>query len=316
MSPIRFLDAHHHLWDLNRNSYPWLQGELVQAHFSDYSAIRKNYLPTDFAADSASVDLVASVHVEAGIGPGLQLDESSWLTEMCRSCHIPNAAGAKVALDDNKVEALLEEQSELDLIRGVRDMLFPPGNLNSTAKVSDSKLSNPRWRQGFTHLSKYKLSFDLQAPPFSMSAVAYMLAKFPQTKVALTHCGLPLDRSEEGKDLWRRGMKKLTELPNVQVKISGLPMTDWKWTEESLRPWVLDTIEFFGPKRCMFGSNFPVDGLFSDYTTLISAYARIIKEFPRWNVNSCSLVMRQIFIVSRTWNEHANILRSKQCRHY
>ena len=74
-------------------------------------------------------------------------------------------------------------------------------------------------------------------------------------------------------------MRRLAERPNVWVKVSGLPMTDWRWTVESLRPLVLETVEIFGATRAMFGSNFPVDGLYSDYDTLVDAYRSITACF-------------------------------------
>ena len=82
MAPIRFLDCHHHLWDLQAFAYPWLQDRRVEAHFGDYSAICRNYKAEDFLADTAGIDLVSSVHVEAGIGAGQALAESRWLAEV------------------------------------------------------------------------------------------------------------------------------------------------------------------------------------------------------------------------------------------
>jgi predicted TIM-barrel fold metal-dependent hydrolase len=74
-------------------------------------------------------------------------------------------------------------------------------------------------------------------------------------------------------------MRSLAAQPNVQVKISGLGMVDWNWTEESIRPFVLDTIEIFGVERCMFASNFPVDKLYSSFGTLYRAFRSIVSDF-------------------------------------
>jgi len=63
----------------------------------------------------------------------------------------------------------------------------------------------------------------------------------------------------------------------VYVKISGLAMFDHQWTVESLRPYVLETIDAFGAERAMFASNFPVDRLFGSYTDLWHAYAAIVE---------------------------------------
>jgi predicted TIM-barrel fold metal-dependent hydrolase len=71
-------------------------------------------------------------------------------------------------------------------------------------------------------------------------------------------------------------MRKLAACANVAVKISGLAMFDHQWTVESLRPYVLETIDAFGVERAMFASNFPVDRLFGSYEALWNAYASIV----------------------------------------
>lgn len=74
-------------------------------------------------------------------------------------------------------------------------------------------------------------------------------------------------------------MKKLAAFENLAVKISGIGMFDRTWTLESLRPFVEYTIETFGSNRCMFGSNFPVDGMMSGYSRLWHAYSEITKSY-------------------------------------
>ena len=63
------------------------------------------------------------------------------------------------------------------------------------------------------------------------------------------------------------------------MKISGLGMCDHKWTVDSIRPFVLSMIEIFGPSRCMFGSNFPVDKLYTSFETLFDAFDEITRGF-------------------------------------
>ena len=60
--------------------------------------------------------------------------------------------------------------------------------------------------------------------------------------------------------------------------MSGLGMFNPGWTEAQLRPIVLDVIDIFGPPRVMFGSNFPVDGLYSDYATLVGAFEDLLPD--------------------------------------
>lgn len=63
------------------------------------------------------------------------------------------------------------------------------------------------------------------------------------------------------------------------IKISGLGQCDHRWTVDSLRPWVLTSIEEFGTERAFFGTNWPVDRLFSSYGDVLDAYAEIIADF-------------------------------------
>ena len=95
----------------------------------------------------------------------------------------------------------------------------------------------------------------------------------------LNHAGLPLERDADSIRRWRTGMRTLATQKNVAAKISGLGMFDHQWTVESIRPFVLDTIEIFGTDRCMFASNFPVDRLSSDYDKIWNAFDRITADF-------------------------------------
>src|SRR5690606_8878870 len=78
---------------------------------------------------------------------------------------------------------------------------------------------------------------------------------------------------------WKQGMRTLAEADNAVVKISGLGMRDQRWTVDSIRPWILESIEAFGVERCMFGTNWPVDRLFSSYTDVVHAYHEVVADF-------------------------------------
>ena len=73
----------------------------------------------------------------------------------------------------------------------------------------------------------------------------------------------------------------MAQAPNAIMKISGLGMGDPRWTVDSIRPYVLGSIETFGVDRIVFGSNWPLDRMFSSYPDVINAYAEIISGFSR-----------------------------------
>lgn len=93
--------------------------------------------------------------------------------------------------------------------------------------------------------------------------------------------GMPIQRDADALDRWKHDLTALATEPNTAVKISALGTNDHGWTIESIRRVVLDTIDVFGPSRCMIASNFPVDGLYSTFGTLFEAFDTITETFTR-----------------------------------
>ena len=140
-------------------------------------------------------------------------------------------------------------------------------------------MREPQWRENFALLRRHRMSFDLQLYPSQMEEAAALARAHPDTQFIVNHAGMFVDRSSvAGYRAWRDGMRPLAGCANVSVKISGLAMFDHQWTVESLRPYVLETIDTFGVERAMFASNFPVDRLFGSYEELWHAYASIVDD--------------------------------------
>ncbi len=134
-------------------------------------------------------------------------------------------------------------------------------------------------------LETYGLHFDLQTPWWHLSEAAELLRDFPNTLMILNHTGLPADRSEAGLAGWRKAMKTLAKAPNVVVKISGLGLPGKRWDVKDNGPIIRATIDIFGIERCLFASNFPVDGLVADLDTLISGYKQALADLSPGNKN-------------------------------
>ncbi len=279
MKSLAIIDAHHHLWDLSRVNYPWLGEADKTAFFGDYSALERNYLFSDYLADNQHQDVVKTVHLQADAAPSDALAETRWLTEVAnRSGGLPHAIVAYADFSQPDVESVLEAHCAYDRVRGVRQIL----NFHESPRLSytpSNYLEDETWRSNFPLLAKFGLSFDLQIYYQQMQRAAQLAAEHPDIQFILNHTGMPVERDVRGIEGWREGMMALAECPNVAVKISGLGMTDPRWTTKRIEPFVLETIAIFGVERCMFGSNFPVDGLFSSYDALFDAYRAIVSDF-------------------------------------
>jgi predicted TIM-barrel fold metal-dependent hydrolase len=272
------VDAHMHLWDLDKIRYPWLTPPLPVGITGDVSSIAKTYLLDDYLRDAGAEDgeggktrVAKVVHVEAGANPLDSLKETRWLQSVADTRGFPQALVAHAELNDPNVEALLAAHASHRNVRGIRQILNWHPDPKKTYTPRDL-LVDPLWQQGFALLRKYGLSFDLQIYPGQMHAAAQLAARHPDTQIVINHTGMPVDRDAAGHQEWRAGMQILAQQPNVAVKISGLAMLDWRWTTGSLRPFVQQTLEIFGPGRCLFASNFPVDRLFGAFARQFSAY--------------------------------------------
>jgi predicted TIM-barrel fold metal-dependent hydrolase len=239
---IPVVDAHHHFWDLEHNYHPWLCDEPpIPFRYGDYRAIRTNYLPQDYARDSAAFDVVASVYVETEWDPADPTGETRWIEGIADRHGLSMAVVAQAWLDREDVEEVLAAQSSFGRVRSVRHKPRAAAHPGAVEPGAAGSMGDARWRRGYALLERYGLAFDLQTP---------------------------------------LAMERLARAPNAVVKISGLGRPDAPWTVESNGPIVLDTIAMFGMDRCMFASNFPVDGLTADFDTIYGGFMEIVEHLP------------------------------------
>jgi predicted TIM-barrel fold metal-dependent hydrolase len=114
-----------------------------------------------------------------------------------------------------------------------------------------------------------------------LSEAAEVVAEHPNLRIALNHTGYPMDRSPIALEIWRKGMEALAANENIWCKISGLPVLGEPYTVASNKPIILDAIRIFGVDRCMFASNFPVDGLKGSWDHLYTTYKRSVADFSQ-----------------------------------
>lgn len=188
---------------------------------------------------------------------------------------LPSVQVAKASLNDPAVLSRLEQLAAVPTVRGIRDILNWHPDPRYTHTARPDLLTDPAWLKGFSHLAPLGLSFDLQVFPEQLEQAARLAANYPETLIVLDHAGMPIERNPASLRDWRKGMQRMADQPNVVTKISALGTNDHSWTTKSIRPIVLETIDVFGPKRTMFGSNFPVDSLYSSFATLYTAFDEI-----------------------------------------
>lgn len=269
---MKVVDPHVHLWDLELVPLPWLL-PAGEAYSGDNRRLPRRYTDRELLAGAGDIEVLKIVHVEAN--PGDALAETRWLQSLGARDGYPQGIVAMLDLARDDAAAQLAALAETPNLRGIRQIL----NVHADPRydyVGRHYMNEPQWRANLHLLTRYGLSFDLQIYPSQAALAAELAAGHPDTLFVLNHAGMCVDRDRAGRRAWREGLRELAACENVVAKISGLAMFDHRWTRESLRPYVLETIEIFGASRCLFASNFPIDGLHSSYGALWHAYAEIV----------------------------------------
>ncbi|HYG54390.1 MAG TPA: amidohydrolase family protein [Burkholderiales bacterium] len=264
---MKIVDAHHHLWDLSGGPlyYPWLQDKEPHEFFlGDYALLKRDYLPPDYRKDAKHHEVVKTVHVEAECSRDQQVAETRWLTEINRKYGMPNAIVAHAWFDTENSEAVMAAHAEYPLVRGIR-----------SKPADEAHMRDPKWLAGLRRLKKYNFSWDLRVKTWELEAAAAVVRGIPDLPVVLNHTGFPWDRSAPGLEMWRKGMRALAACENVWCKLSCLCLPKGGWDYEDNRRVVLETIDLFGAERCMFASNFPVDGLRVSFGQMFDDFKRM-----------------------------------------
>ncbi|HUG23317.1 amidohydrolase family protein [Piscinibacter sp.] len=273
LTPRAIVDSHHHLWDLRRGRYPWLQDGYDASSFilGAYAELCRDFGPAEYRAACADAPVVATVHVEAERARDEALAETAWLHELNASYGMPDAVVAYVDLAAADAGERLAEQAAFRLLRGIRCKPRTGRSPHDDVRGLPGSMQDPRWLDGLSLLEQHGLSWDLRVPFWHLDDAAQVARAFPRLAIVLEHAGLPWDRSAPGLAAWRHGMAALAACPNVHVKLSEFGLRDAPWRFEDNAPIVRETVAFFGWRRCMFGSNFPVASLRIDYPALVQA---------------------------------------------
>lgn len=280
MSIKAIIDPHHHLWDLEKHSYPWLRqtGEPFVPMAGSLKSIMKSYSLADYREETKRWNIVKDVHMDA-----LSADvvtETRWLQQMNEETGFPTAIVAHTDLEADNVDDILATHAQSKAVRGIRQILNWHADPKYRFIERNDLMTDAKWLHGFGLLRKYGFTFDLQIYPHQMADAAKVASAHPQTTIVLNHTGMALERDDAGLQSWREGMKALAANANVMVKISGLGLVDPNWTLASIRPFVMQTLETFGIDRCMFASNFPVDRMYASFDRTYEAFFELVKDLP------------------------------------
>jgi predicted TIM-barrel fold metal-dependent hydrolase len=297
---LPIVDAHHHLWKLPHDRYlldefladiePDGQGHrIVGSVFAECAAM---YRP------SGPPELRSLGEVEFANGIGAQS-----LSGVFGSARVCAAMFGSVDLMlGRRAGEILDQHLACapDRYRGVRPIVCadPHGALDPWPSAPADMMQSAAFRAGARELAGRGLVLDIWVFHHQLDQVAKLARAIPDLSIVLDHIGTPLgmgwyaDKRREVREVWRAGLAEVAACPNVVLKLGGLNMhfNGFGWHERSTPPtsdelvlangpYYREAIGLFGPDRCMFESNFPMDKRACGYGVLWNAHKKIVQGF-------------------------------------
>lgn len=266
------IDAHHHIWP--QVDLPWLNGRMQPRIFGPYESIRRDYLLDEFKRDIAGSGVEKSVYVQANWAAERSEQEVIWVQREAQAHGTIQGIVAYADLCVDDVRPQLDVLSKYPLMRGIRQQL----HWHQTPAyrfASDKDLClDPVLQRNAERLAEYGWCFDLQVFPSQMAGAAELVAACPDTVFVLQHAGMLEDQTESGWLQWRSAMQQLAVQPNVVSKLSAFGTFIHKNDPQFIAQMVAETVAIFGAKRCLFGSNFPIEKIWTDYPSLVGAFVK------------------------------------------
>lgn len=273
------IDAHHHIWRVAK--VPWLNGPQLPRIFGDYSALRRDYAVGELIDDIKSSNVMKSVYIQINVAPGDEVEEVEWVQAVADANGFPHGIVGYADLAAPDLAATLDRQLARANLRGIRQQLHWHEKPLYRFAPRPDLMNDPAWHAGLRELEKRRLLFELQVFAGQMIDAAKLAEDFPHVTFVLLHAGMLEDRSADGWAAWRKGMRALAARPNVVVKLSGLGTFEHRCSAELWRPVVEETVELFGPERCLYGSNYPIEKLWTSYENIVAVMKECLSGLPR-----------------------------------
>jgi len=268
MQPI--IDSHFHIW--RQADQPWLVGPMVPRIFGPYEPIRRDYPIEEFLDDQKESGIAKGVYVQTNWAKEDFEKEVAFLSETAARTGWPHAIVGYADMTVPDVRPQLDILTKYPLLRGVRMQLHwheePAFRFASNAE----QVIDPTVRANVARLKDYGLSFDLQLFPAQMKDGLQLVQENPETDFILTHCGMLTASDPDTVAAWEDGLRELARAPNLYAKLSGLG-TFVHRNDPGLISLIYDrAIAILGSDHLMFGSNFPIEKLWTSHADLTAAH--------------------------------------------
>lgn len=252
------IDSHHHFWRYDAEQYPWIgQGMEV---------LKRDFLPGDLQAEAgrAGVDGVVSVQARQ------TLEETRWLCRLAEQHQLVRGVVGWVPLAAPEIDDVLGVVTRSPWLKGVRHVVQD--------EPDDAFLLREEFNRGVARLKHYHLVYDILIYARHLPNTIRFVDRHPEQPFVLDHIAKPTIRAARFDDDWAAHLRELARREHVVCKVSGIvtEVRDPEWSIELIRPYWEVVLEAFGPGRLLFGTDWPVCLLRTDYATWTQIVRQLI----------------------------------------
>ena len=270
-----YVDAHHHIWRVQ--DLPWLSGPMIPRIFGPYPSLQeRDYLAAEYGASAAEHGFTQSVYVQANWPLERSLNEVEWVHAQHVETGWPTAIVGSADLFSATAYETLEAQAKATpLMRGTRLQLHWHDHDAFKFASAPDRMLDAVFNENLKRVADLGWVFELQVFPNQLEPTRELLAAHPELTFVLIHAGMPI----EGEP-WREFLAELATYPNLNVKLSGQGTFIHRVDPDWIRTVTTEVVNIFGSERAMFGSNWPVESLWTDFSSLVGAWFGVLAEFP------------------------------------
>ena len=254
------IDTHHHFWNYDPVEYDWIDNDMAR--------IRRSFLPADLKETLKGTGVEGVVSVQAR----QSIEETDWLLKLAAENEFMRGIVGWLPLAAENIGELLDQYSQNKNLKSLRHVV--------QGEPDPNFILGKEFNRGVSLLKNYNLSYDILIFEHQLANTITFVDQHPYQQFILDHIAKPRIKANT-LEPWAKYLWELAERENVSCKISGMVTeADFNnWTEEQLKPYFDVVIKAFGPERLLFGSDWPVCLVATEYSNWLNLVKKQLAQF-------------------------------------
>jgi L-fuconolactonase len=265
------IDSHQHFWTYDAVKHDWISDEMA--------VIRRDFLPDELGLVLAENDITGCVAVQAD----QSIAENDFLLHLASTHAWIKGVVGWVDLQSSNLDQQLAAYADLEIMKGFRHIL--------QGEQQRDLMLQPAFLNGIGQLAAYDFTYDILILPDQLKFIPQFVARFPNQRFVIDHLAKPPVKQQEIA-AWKKDILQVAQYENVCCKVSGMvteaDLVSWK--QEDFDPYLDVVAAAFGPKRLMYGSDWPVclsGGSYKAVMRIVNTY------FSQWSAHEQGLFFGQ-----------------------